>query len=162
MSDASDAAADPGGKILVSACLLGRPVRYDGRAKTCLHPRLLAWLQAGRVVPFCPEVEGGFGVPRPRAELRGGDGVQFWAGEAAVLDERGADVGAGYRRGAEAALAVCQREGILLAVLKEGSPSCGSQRIADGTFSGVTRAGAGVTAALLRAHGIRVLSEEDL
>jgi uncharacterized protein YbbK (DUF523 family) len=158
----SGSPSDPGGKILVSACLLGRPVRYDGRARTCLHPRLLAWLEAGRVVPFCPEVEGGFGVPRPRAELTGGDGVAFWTGGALAWNEHGADVSAGYRRGAEAALAVCQREGIRLAVLKEGSPSCGSHRIADGSFSGSSRAGPGVTAALLAAHGIQVLSEEEL
>jgi uncharacterized protein YbbK (DUF523 family) len=156
------AVADPGGKILVSACLLGRQVRYDGGAKTCLHPRLLTWLQAGRVVPFCPEVEGGLAVPRPRAELTGGDGASLWAGAAAVLDEQGADVTAAFRRGAEAALAVCQREGIRLAVLKEGSPSCGRHRIADGTFSGASRPGLGVTAALLVANGIAVLSEEDL
>ncbi len=153
---------DPGGKILVSACLLGRPVRYDGRAKTCLNPRLVAWLAAGRVVPFCPEVEGGFAIPRPRAELVGGDGGAFWKGGAAVHDDRGADVSAGYRRGAEAALTLCQREGIRLAVLKEGSPSCGSHRIADGSFQGLIRPGPGVTAALLAAHGIEVLSEEDL
>jgi uncharacterized protein YbbK (DUF523 family) len=153
---------DPGGKILVSACLLGRPVRYDGGAKSCLHPRLLAWVEAGRVVPFCPEVEGGFGVPRPRAELDGGDGAAVWGGEAVVRDENGLDVTAGYRRGAQAALAVCRREGIRLAVLKEGSPSCASHRIADGSFSGDSRPGLGVTAALLQENGIRVLSEEDL
>ena len=153
---------DPGGKVLVSACLLGRPVRYDGGAKPCLHPRLLAWIEAGRVVPFCPEVEGGFGIPRPRAELSGGDGAAFWAGRAVVLDERGADVSAGYRVGAEAALAVCLREGVRLAILKEGSPSCGTHRIADGSFHGISRSGLGVTTALLQANGIRVLSEDDL
>jgi uncharacterized protein YbbK (DUF523 family) len=153
---------DPGGKVLVSACLLGRPVRYDGAARTCLHPRLLAWLDAGRVIPFCPEMEGGFGVPRPRAELRGGDGTAFWAQKARVFDERGIDVSAGYRRGAEAALTLCQREGVRLAILKEGSPSCARHRIADGSWSGTSRPGMGVTAALLEAHGIRVLAEDEL
>jgi uncharacterized protein YbbK (DUF523 family) len=154
--------AEGAGKILVSACLLGQAVRYDGGTKTCLHPRLIDWIEAGRVVPFCPEVEGGFSVPRPRAELRGGDGDDFWAARAEVLNEGGLDVGAGYRRGAEAALAVCRREGIRLAVLKEGSPSCGRNRIADGSFSGTTRPGLGVTAALLEANGIRVISDEEL
>jgi uncharacterized protein YbbK (DUF523 family) len=158
----SPATPDPGGKILVSACLLGRAVRYDGRAKTCLHPRLLAWLEAGRVVPFCPEVEGGFGVPRPRAEIDGGDGAEVWGGEAIVRDENGLDVTAGYRRGALAALAVCRREGIRLAVLKEGSPSCASHQIADGSFGGTVRPGLGVTAALLQEHGILVISENEL
>jgi uncharacterized protein YbbK (DUF523 family) len=157
-----DLLADAQGKILVSACLLGQPVRYDGGAKTCLHPRLVDWIEAGRVVPFCPEVEGGFGVPRPRSELRGGDGDDFWAGRAEVVSEGGLDVSAGYRRGAEAALALCRREGIRLAVLKDGSPSCGRRRIADGSFSGTSRPGLGITAALLEANGIRVISDEEL
>jgi uncharacterized protein YbbK (DUF523 family) len=153
---------DGGGKILVSACLLGQPVRYDGAAKTCLHPRLVDWIETGRVVPFCPEVEGGFGVPRPRAELRGGDGDAFWASRAEVVSEAGLDLSVGYRRGAEAALALCRREGIRLAVLKEGSPSCGRKRIADGSFSSTSRSGMGITAALLEQNGIRVISDEEL
>ncbi|MBF8193574.1 DUF523 domain-containing protein, partial [Nonomuraea sp. K274] len=46
-------------RILVSACLMGRRVRYDGGAKTSADARLAAWRAEERLVPFCPEVEGG-------------------------------------------------------------------------------------------------------
>ena len=47
------------------------------------------------------------------------------------------------------------------AVLKARSPSCGCGTIYDGTFSGRAIPGDGVTAALLKENGIRVLTEED-
>jgi len=152
----------PHGKVLVSACLLGEAVRYDGGTKTCSHPLLSRWLAEGRVVPFCPEMAGGLGVPRPPAQCVGGDGDAVLRGEARILDVNGKDVTAAFRRGAEAALALCQKEGVELAVLKENSPSCGSSRIHDGTFSGTLRPGSGLTTAMLRAAGIPVISEEEL
>lgn len=150
------------GKVLVSACLLGQAVRYDGGAKPCPHPLLKRWLAEGRIVPFCPEMAGGLGVPRPPAECIGGDGEAVRRGEARIVDVHGNDVTSAFRAGADAALALCRKEGVVLAVLKEDSPSCGSARIADGTFSGVSRAGSGLTAAVLRAARIQVMSEEDL
>lgn len=152
---------DPHGKVLVSACLLGQAVRYDGGTKPCQHPVLARWLAEGRLVLFCPEMAGGLGVPRPPAECIGGDGDAVRRGDARILDVHGHDVTAAFRAGAEAALALCRKEGVLLAVLKEDSPSCGSARIADGTFSGTPRAGLGLTTAVLRAAGIQVISEED-
>lgn len=60
------------------------------------------------------------------------------------------------------ALAVCQREGVVCALLKERSPSCGSRWIYDGRFQGQLQRGEGVTTTLLRQHGIPVYSEEQL
>ena len=140
-------------KLLVSACLLGDPVRYDGQAQRLADPSLRVWQQAGMLVPFCPEVAGGLPTPRPAAECQG---------DGRILTGSGEDVTAGFRRGAEAALALCRREGIECALLKERSPSCGSQRIYDGRFRGVTLRGEGITANLLRQQGIRVFSEEQL
>lgn len=147
-------------RILVSACLAGECVRYDGRAKP--HARVLAWLRQGRAVPFCPEVAGGLSVPRPRAEIQGGDGADVLAGHARVVTEHGEDCTVPFLRGAQAALALCRREGLAIAVLKEGSPSCGVRCIADGSFTGCKRAGMGVTAALLAQAGLRLFSEHDL
>jgi uncharacterized protein YbbK (DUF523 family) len=50
-----------------------------------------------------------------------------------------------------------------VAILKDGSPSCGSTFVYDGTFS-KTRVdgGVGITAALLRARGVAVFSEEQI
>jgi uncharacterized protein YbbK (DUF523 family) len=150
------------GKVLVSACLLGEAVRFDGAAKTLAHPELERWIVEGRVVAFCPEVAGGLGVPRPRCEVQNGDGTDVLEGRAKVLDEHGVDRTAAFLAGAQAALDFCLREGVTLALLKENSPSCGSRRVADGTFSGLRRVGQGVTAALLRRHGIAVIGEEEL
>jgi len=138
-------------RVLVSSCLLGRPVRYDGRAKTSSSRILARWRAEGRLVPFCPELAGGLGVPRPPAELQDGR----------VVTVDGQNVTDAFTLGAELALAAARNAGVSVAVLKEGSPSCGSGRIADGTFSGGGIPGAGVTTALLRAHGIAVFNEDQ-
>ncbi|MFS0825392.1 2-thiouracil desulfurase family protein [Pseudomonas phoenicis] len=148
-------------KVLVSACLLGRPVRYDGRASG--YPDLLQrWQAEGRVVPLCPEVAGGLPTPRPAAEIPGGQGGQVLDGQARVLTEAADDLTAAFLAGAERALALAREHGITLAVLKAGSPSCGNRLTYDGSFSGVKVSGEGVTAALLRREGVRVFSELQL
>lgn len=148
-------------KVLVSACLLGQPVRYDGRASG--HPDVLRhWQAEGRVVPLCPEVAGGLATPRPPAEIPGGQGAQVLDGQAQVLTVTAMDVTAAFLAGAQQALALVRRHGIRVAVLKAGSPSCGNRLTYDGSFSGVKVAGEGVTAALLRREGVQVFSELEL
>ncbi|MBO3748277.1 DUF523 domain-containing protein [Streptosporangiaceae bacterium NEAU-GS5] len=150
-------------RILVSACLLGSRVRYDGRAKTSADATLARWREEGRLVPFCPEVEGGLAVPRPPAEIEGGvGGAAVIAGAARILTPDGVDVTRHFLAGAQQALAVAQSFGVRLAILKEGSPSCGSLRIYDGTFRGAITPGKGVTAALLELNGIRVFNEDRI
>ncbi|SUV67906.1 Uncharacterized conserved protein [Bordetella avium] len=148
--------------VLVSACLLGSPVRYNGSHKRADSDVLTRWLAEGRVVSVCPEVAGGMPVPRPPAELLGGGGAQALVGVARVLDARGQDVTAAFRLGAAQALILARRHAVRIAVLKEDSPSCGSARIYDGSFSGRRMPGMGVTAALLQSEGIRVFSEHQL
>lgn len=152
----------PASLILVSACLLGQPVRYDGQASPCAHPWLQAMLAAGRVRALCPEMAGGLPTPRPPAELYGGDGRAVWRGAAQVLTATGEDLTAPFVAGAQAALAEVRTHGIRLAVLKARSPSCGSQQVHDGRFAGRLTTGEGVTAALLRAHGVPVFDESQL
>lgn len=148
-------------KVLVSACLLGQPVRYDGRASG--HPDLLQrWQAEGRVVPLCPEVAGGLPTPRPAAEIPGGQGGQVLNGQAQVRTASGEDVSAAFMAGAQRALELVRRHGIRVAVLKSGSPSCGNWQTYDGTFTGVKVAGEGVTTALLRRDGVQVFSELEL
>jgi uncharacterized protein YbbK (DUF523 family) len=150
-------------RILVSACLMGRRVRYDGGAKTSSDAWLAGWREEGRLVPFCPEVEGGLPIPRPAAEIEAGaGGAAVLSGAARVLATDGSDVTAEFLAGAQAALAVARPAGIRVAVLKEGSPSCGALAIYDGTFSGRRTPGQGVTTALLERHGIRVFTEEQI
>lgn len=152
-------------RILVSSCLLGHPVRYHGRAAPFEAGAAILerWRAAGLIVPICPEVAGGLPTPRPPAEIAraaGGDAV--WQQLARVVDDTGADVTAAFLDGARQALALAQRHGIRIAVLKEDSPSCGSASIYDGTFTGRKVAGDGVAAAWLRRHGIEVFSEHTL
>lgn len=146
--------------FLVSACLLGIPCAYDGRGRPV--EELLTWATRGFVVPVCPEVFGGLPIPRPTAEIVGGDGADVLAGQARVVTVEGGDVTDAYVSGAEGALAAASRYGITAAILRQRSPSCGSKWIYDGTHGGSLKEGQGVTAALLQRHGVVVWSEDDL
>jgi uncharacterized protein YbbK (DUF523 family) len=149
--------------VLVSSCLLGDPVRYDGGHCRCAHPVLERWLREGRVVPVCPEVAAGLPTPRPPAEIApGGTGAAVLSGAARVVDPAGLDLTGPFVRGARLALELARVRGIRVAVLKEGSPSCGSSAIHDGTFAGARIPGAGTTAALLARAGLHVFHEAQL
>ncbi|SDR35684.1 Uncharacterized conserved protein YbbK, DUF523 family [Pseudomonas moorei] len=148
-------------KILVSRCLLGHRVRYDGGASGPFD-QLQVWLDEGRVVPLCPEVAGGLPTPRAAAEIPGGQGGEVLDGQASVLTTEGEDVSAQFLSGACQALELVRQHGIRIAVLKANSPSCGNLLTYDGTFSGVKVRGEGVTAALLKRHGVQVFSELEL
>lgn len=132
---------------LVSACLCGAACRHDGAASAV--ERLMALRDRGLALAVCPETDGGLPVPRPPCELRSGR----------ALTRDGNDLTAAFAAGAAHALRLAQRHGIRLAVLKENSPSCGGTMVYDGSFSGRLTQGQGITAALLRGHGIRVVSE---
>lgn len=139
--------------MLVSACLLGERVRYSGGAATCDDPILRRWLDEGRIVRFCPEVAGGLGTPRPAAELQGFD---------KVVTVTGVDVTAQFLHGAALAAEAARLHRIRIAILKDGSPSCGSSYVYDGSFSGTRARGAGMTTMELAREGVRVFSESEL
>jgi uncharacterized protein YbbK (DUF523 family) len=149
--------------VLVSACLLGTPVRYNGGDKRCDNEVLQRWFREGRPVPICPEVDGGLPIPRPPAEIdHAAGGLEVLAGAVKVIDSTGRDVSLQFVKGAEHALACAQSKNIRIAVLKEGSPSCGSSYTYDGTFTGRKVSLPGVTTALLQQAGIHVFSETQL
>jgi uncharacterized protein YbbK (DUF523 family) len=145
---------------LVSACLAGCRCRYDQQA--CTHAAVVTLMAKGQAVPICPEQLGGLPTPRPPCEIVGGSGEDVLDGRARVLDCDGRDVTALFLAGAQEALRLAHLVGASEAILKENSPSCGSHAIYDGTFTRSRRAGRGVTAALLRRHGIRVDSDQGL
>jgi len=148
--------------VLVSACLLGEPVRYNAIHQRCDNEVLAHWLAQGRVVAVCPEVSGGLPMPRPAAEITAGaGGAKVLLGQARVMDRQGQDVSAAFISGAQHVLVQAQSQNIRVAVLKQGSPSCGSGYIYDGTFSGVRVTEQGVLAALLAGSGISVFSEDQ-
>jgi uncharacterized protein YbbK (DUF523 family) len=146
-------------KLLVSACLLGNPVRYDGKAKTLEHDGLQQLLTEDRVIAFCPEVAGGLPVPRAAAEIVAGDGSAVIAGTAQVKTREGNDVSEYFLAGAEQALALCRQHDISTALLTELSPSCGSGQIYDGSFTRQSITASGVTTALLQHHGVKVFNQ---
>lgn len=150
-------------KILISACLLGRPVRYDGKGKLLADPLIERWKAEGRLVAYCPEQAGGLPTPRPPAEIEGGmNGEDVLAGLARVMEVTGGDVTEAFVKGGKKAVAFAREQGCDVAFLIDGSPSCGSGFIYDGSFSGTRHAGFGVTAALMRQAGIDVFSDREL
>ena len=148
--------------VIISGCLLGEPVRYDGKANWQANGDLQQLQHEGRLIPFCPEVAGGLTIPRLAAEISNGDGRDVVSRRAKVVNKAGQDVTAQFLLGAKKCLSVAQKHGAQIAILKENSPSCGVNFINDGTFSGKKRAGCGVATALLRKNNICVFSEEQV
>jgi len=149
-------------RVLVSSCLLGERVRYHGGDALCSSDILDRWQAEDRIVAACPETAAGLAVPRPAAEIAGGDGAAVLRGEAIVGDSAGADLTEALVRGARCVLETALARGVRLAVLKDGSPSCATSYVYDGTFRGQRGLGQGVAAALLAQAGIRVFSEREL
>ena len=137
-------------KILVSACLLGVKCRYDGKDNFSEKVKKLG--EKHELIPVCPEIMGGLPTPREPSERRGEK----------VVSRTGKDVTDNFLRGAEETLRLAKLFSCDCAVLKERSPSCGSGRIYDGTFSSTLTEGYGVTAQLLRENGIKVYGENEI
>ena len=154
--------------ILISACLAGKNVKYNGGNNTV--PWLCRWI--ARYPEYfllaCPEVLGGLPVPRLPAEIQRKDGkadnssAESFLQYRRVVSNAGEDVTAQFVQGAEKTLELVKKHHITVAILKESSPSCGSSAIYDGTFSGTKVPGQGITAALLAANGVTVYSEKTL
>ena len=79
-----------------------------------------------------------------------------------MLNIDGEDVTQKFITGAEETLKVAKLFHIQEFIGKSRSPSCGCGQIYDGTFSQQLIDGDGVTTALLKRTGIRVMTEEDL
>lgn len=139
-------------RALISACLLGVDCKYDGGNNRLPDEKLTRLKTEHELIPVCPEAYGGLTTPRaPSERLDGG-----------VVSNTGRNVTAEFQRGAEAALRLAQLFEAETAILKENSPSCGCGTVYDGTFSGTLVPGDGVTAELLKAHGITVIGESKI
>jgi len=149
-------------KILISACLLGEKVRYDGLIVPVVKALTDALEQIGEIIPFCPEVSGGLPVPREPAEISGKDGFDVLDGIATVQNRSGDDVTQFYLKGAQKALQTAINNNIKAAILKDKSPSCGKNFIYDGSFAGMLKEGRGVTAALFDRNKIHLFSEKEI
>ncbi|MEJ2717538.1 MAG: DUF523 domain-containing protein, partial [Deltaproteobacteria bacterium] len=138
------------------ACLAGVRSRYDGHS--CPHRCLEAIARLGVVIPVCPEILGGMGIPRPRCRFLGGDGEEVLAGMARVIDLHGRDRTPLFLRGARETMRIVETVSPDLILFKEGSPSCGVRRV---DVEGRKAEGRGVTTALLLRAGIPIISEDD-
>ena len=137
-------------KILISACLLGTPCRYD--AKSVRRVDVEALSERYELIPICPEVDGGLPTPRTPSERLGDR----------VVMRDGTDVTENFLLGAEHAYAVALEHGCEIALLKERSPSCGKDVIYDGSFTSTLTKRMGVAAEYLSLRGIRVFGESDV
>ena len=137
--------------LLISACLLGTNCKYNGGNNALPEAQLASLRERYRLVPVCPERDGGLPTPRLPSERRG----------ERVVNRAGEDVTEAFRRGAALALETAEREGCRLALLKERSPSCGSGRIYDGSFSSTVISGDGITAEALKKRGLTVYGETE-
>lgn len=137
--------------VLMSACLLGLCTRWDGT--DCYEKTITERVDKSRIIPVCPEQLGGLPTPRVPAEISSGDGKDVIDGKAKVVDADGKDVTDNFLKGAEETLKLVRLAGVKKALFKEGSPSCGNQRI---KHRGEDRAGCGVTTALLLREGVEV------
>ena len=136
--------------LLISACLLGIPCRYDGRSVSCDFACGLE--EKYNLIPICPEIYGGLSTPRIPSEI---------CGERVMMRD-GSDVTENYKRGAEASLKIARLNGCTKALLKERSPSCGKNKIYDGSFTSRLVDGRGITADLLIKNGIEVYGESEI
>ncbi len=143
-------------KILVSACLLGVNCRYDGGNSR--DENTIKLHNTDELIPVCPEEVGGLSTPRPPVEIVGGDGNDVLDGKAKVMTVDGEDKTEEFLKGARHALELAQSQGATRVIFKAKSPSCGSGTIYDGSFSGTLISGDGVTTALLKRHGIEVIT----
>ncbi|HDV8224136.1 DUF523 domain-containing protein [Enterobacter hormaechei] len=146
-------------KILVSACLMGLKVRYNGKEKAQMTHQLARWQQEQRLVIHCPELAAELPVPRPPAEIMSAEGKDVMRGQARIIENTGTDVTGHYQLAAWLALRAAQEAGCTAALLTDGSPTCGTQFIYNGSFSNQRKSGMGVAASLLSEHGIAVFSE---
>lgn len=149
-------------KVLISSCLVGNKVRYNAGCLS-ISDVDFQWLNANvELVVFCPEVSSGLPIPRPPAEIISGQGIDVIQGNADVVGNDGHVVTNQFLAGANNALEICREQQIQFAILAEGSPSCGSKKIYDGTFNGIKIDGSGVTTALLKQNGVSVFSQHTI
>ena len=131
---------------------MGENVKYSGGNNKIENPIIEKWKNEGRLIPICPEVEGGLPTPRPPSEIKDNH----------VINNLGCDVTEQFACGAQISCEKAKNSGAKYALMKQGSPSCGSKLIYDGTFTGIKKPGMGVTARLLSDMGIKIFDENEI
>ncbi len=140
-------------KVLISSCLLGENVRYDGANNSITQNQFIKKLQKlNLIVSICPEVEGGLPTPRVPVEIQNNR----------AINKKGEDKTKEFKLGANKALEIVLQNDIEMAIMKSKSPSCGAGQIYDGTFLKKLINGDGISTALLKDKGIKIFGEDEL
>ena len=139
-------------KLLISACLVGENVKYNGKNNRIDISKLNDKYE---LISFCPEVEGGLPTPRPPSEIVSNNPLK-------IVNNFNEDVTHYFIKGAKKALDICKRLNMKKALLKENSPSCGKNFIYDGSFTKTLKAGQGVTVTLLMKNSIEIFNENEI
>lgn len=136
--------------IMISACLLGYKVRYDGSDK--LNQELIDILKDHILIPICPEYLAGFSIPHPPIEYKDG---RYYTNTLKDVTEI-------FENGAKLAFDECVKQGVDLVILKTKSPSCGKDLIYDGSFKGNLIKGNGAFTQLLIKNNIATFKEDQI
>ena len=136
--------------LLISSCLLGNNVKYNGKNNYIKEVELLK--NKYNLIVICPEIMGGLPIPRIPSEVLNDK----------VINKEGIDVTSNFIKGKDEAIKLVKKYNIKKALLKEGSPSCGSKYIYDGTFSGKKIEGYGITTKALKELGLDIYNENEI
>ncbi len=139
--------------ILISACLIGANCRYN--ATSSLIEELKTLVDKKLAIPICPETLGGLPIPRTPCE------IQVINNSIKVVTKDGSDYTSEFLLGANKALEIAEKHNITTAILKSKSPSCGSGKIYDGTFTRTLIDGDGITTKFFMENNIRVFDENN-
>jgi len=141
-------------EYVISACLLGIPCRWNQKKR--INKKALNVFLKGKAIVLCPEIMAGLPTPRAACEIRGGDGKDVLKGKAKIVDKTGRNYTKMILKGSKDALDVVKKYKIKKAILRRGSPTCGTPYIFSGNFSKRKKRGQGVFATLLKQHGIKI------
>ena len=141
-------------RVAISACLCGFPCRYDGHDKR--HDPWMAHLHNCEILPVCPEVLAGMGIPRLRIqyENENPDTIPF---QPLIKNEIGIDVTETMKEAVACIVQWCKENQIQKVILKESSPSCGVRQI---PWKNTKIKGSGILTSALQKEGFEVISSE--
>ena len=142
-------------KLLISSCLLGENVKYDGSNNSLSKDFLDKLKEKYELFSFCPEVAGGLPTPRVPCEIISQNPLK-------IVNKNNEDKTIEFVNGANKTLELCRKEGIKIALLKANSPSCSNHFIYDGTFSSTKIKSNGVTTNQLLLNNILIYNELEI
>lgn len=140
--------------ILVSACLVGLNTKYNGGNN--YNEKIFNLVKEGKAIFVCPEELGGLTTPRICSEIKIIDNTKY------VFDKNGKDITEEFVKGAKEVAELVKRLNIKTAILQSRSPSCGINKIYDGSFSGKLIDGNGILVDMLLSIGVEVIDVKDI